>query len=126
MAAFATEEARTMVVAKSPWHFKQDLLAFKSLCVAPTAADGESCRTDPALEGMGKWETFARLKIELDPTEPLYDRIPLLLLGGESWEVLVHYEIIPIFCLYCGRIGNEVEIISWRTLNLTLHNCMSC
>jgi Zinc knuckle len=64
---------------------------------------------DPELEGMGKWERFTRIKVVIDPDRPLLDKLPLLLPGGERYEVLVHYERLQRFCLYCARIGHEVE-----------------
>jgi Domain of unknown function (DUF4283) len=150
VAEFANEEARNRVLAQSPWHFKQDILALASLSSAPRESDKAACRIhtwvqlhhapfcmleptairrlvreigemlDPALEDREKWEKYARLKMILDPSAPLCDKIPLLLPKGERWEVLVHYERLPTVCLYCAQIGHEVEGCDARN-NLMAH-----
>jgi hypothetical protein len=45
----------------------------------------------------------------VNPFSPLKDRILLELLGGQSEEVLVHYERIYRACLLCSKIGHETE-----------------
>jgi Domain of unknown function (DUF4283)/Zinc knuckle len=139
LAEFEDMQYRNRVISKAPWHFKQDVLALLPLEMAPEDLDKGRCRVhlwvqlhqaplsrlgkpafqkllvvlgeviDTELEGMDKWERFARTKMAIDPDRPLLDKLPLLLPGGERYEVLVHYERLQRVCLYCARIGHEVE-----------------
>jgi Zinc knuckle len=52
---------------------------------------------------------FVRIKVAIDPERPFLDKLPLLLPGEKSYEILVHYERLQRVCLYCARIGHEVE-----------------
>jgi Zinc knuckle len=66
-------------------------------------------RSGPKTGGYSKLEGIARLKVVIDPNHPLFNKIPLLLPGGERFVVLIHYERLQRVCLYCAKIGHEIE-----------------
>lgn len=52
----------------------------------------------------GKEERHVKIQIELDLTKPLQRGTMLKYTEFESW-VEFKYEQLPIFCFYCGQIG---------------------
>jgi hypothetical protein len=64
---------------------------------------------DMELEGREKWGRFARIRVIIDPCLPLKDIITLNIPGGELEKVLIHYEKLYMICLFCAKIGHEME-----------------
>jgi hypothetical protein len=64
---------------------------------------------DPSLEGADKWDTFARLRIEINPVKCLPDRIQIALPRGKIATALLHYERVIRICMFCVKLGHEVE-----------------
>jgi hypothetical protein len=127
------------VFSVGPWHFKQDLIVMKILTEEPCEKDGGDCRVqllvqihdvslqqmtknaikrvdqevgelvDSNLEGADKWDTFARIRLNINPDKGLKDRLVISLPNGKEVTALIHYERVVRVYLYCVKIGHKVE-----------------
>jgi hypothetical protein len=64
---------------------------------------------DSNLEGADKWDTFARIRLNINPDKGLKDRLVISLPDGKEVTTLIHYERVVRVYLYCVKIGHEVE-----------------
>jgi hypothetical protein len=64
---------------------------------------------DPHLEGADKWDTFSIIRLDINSDKGLKDRLDICLPYGKERTTLIHYERLVRVCLYCAKIGHEVE-----------------
>jgi Zinc knuckle len=64
---------------------------------------------DLHLEGADKWDTFSRIRLDINSDKDLKDRLDICLPYGKERTTLIHYERLVRVCLYCAKIGHEVE-----------------
>jgi Domain of unknown function (DUF4283) len=144
VAQFKNSGGRERVQALGPWHFKQDIIALKPLKNVLTNVDREDCRCqiwvqihhpaikrmtrgatqkivaqigtlmDPSLEGMEKWDRYARLRVEIDLYKLLIDEIPIVLPGEEKYVAYIHYERVARVRMYCSKMRHEIETCEIR------------
>jgi hypothetical protein len=62
---------------------------------------------NPTLEGYERWDRYIRIRIQIDPTKPLRDRICFTLPRGEEVTSLIHYERVPKICLFYAKLGHK-------------------
>ena len=53
--------------------------------------------------------SFARIRVLVDVTQPLTNRLVLKLEDGEQLSMRVAYERFPEFYFYCGIIGHQYK-----------------
>nr|DAD28945.1 TPA_asm: hypothetical protein HUJ06_030413 [Nelumbo nucifera] len=62
-----------------------------------------------------EWNDFLRVKVKLNVNEPLVKGIVRRKRDGvEEWHQ-VQYELLPIFCYECGKIGHESATYVFRS-----------
>nr|DAD38490.1 TPA_asm: hypothetical protein HUJ06_009131 [Nelumbo nucifera] len=64
---------------------------------------------EPDPKDVSKWSQYARIRISIVVTEPIKQEVPFELLNGKTILVDVQYERLPRYCMFCAKIGHEVE-----------------